>query len=53
MKHAQLESVITFDLAIYVKAKQIQLTFPDEISDTILRLGGFHVALNFFSIIGK
>ena len=49
----QLESVITFDLAIYVKAKQIQLKFPDEFSDTILRLGGFHVALNFLSIIGK
>ena len=56
MKHAQqislsvgqLESVITFDLTIYVKAKKIQLKFPDEFSDTILRLGGFHVALNFF-----
>ena len=53
MKHAQqislsvgqLESVITFDLAIYVKAKQIQLKFPDEFSDTILHLGGFHIAL--------
>ena len=61
MKHAQqismsvgqLESVITFDLAIYVKAKQIQLKFPDEFSDTVLRLGGFHVVLNFLSIIGK
>ena len=60
MKHAQqislsigqLESVITFNLAIYVKAKQIQFKFPDEFSD-ILRLGGFHVALNFLSIIGK
>ena len=26
--------------------------FPDEFSDTVLRLGGFHVALNFLSIIG-
>lgn len=61
MKHAQqisasvgqLELVITFDLAIYVKAKQIQLRFPDEFSNTILRLGGFHIVLNFLSIIGK
>ena len=57
MKHAQqislsvgqLESVITFDLAIYVKAKQIQLKFPDEFSETILRLGGFHIARNSLS----
>jgi hypothetical protein len=49
MKHAQkicsnlgqLDTVITFDLAIYMKAKQIQMKFPDEFSDTVIRLGGF------------
>ena len=61
MKHAekisrsvgQSQTVITFDLAIYVKAKQIQLKYPTEFSHTILCLGSFHIALNFLSIIGK
>ena len=42
MKHAQrmctnlgqVDTVITFDLAIYMKAKQIQMKFPEEFSDT-------------------
>ena len=29
-----LDTVITFDLAIYMKAKQIQMKFPDEFSDS-------------------
>ena len=61
MKHAQkicaslgqVDTVITFDLAIYVKAKQIQMKFPEEFSDTVIRLGGFHIALNFLSLLGK
>ena len=61
MKHAQeicqkigqLEAVITFHLAIYVKAKETQLNFPAGFSNTLLRLGSFHIALNFLSIIGK
>ena len=61
MKHAQnicsnlgqLDTVITFDLAIYMKAKQIQMKFPDEFSDTVIRLGGFHIALNYLSLLGK
>ena len=32
---------------------KVTLKFPDEFSDTVLRLGGFHVALNFLSIIRK
>ena len=61
LKHAQMisaslgqaDSVITFDLAIYTKAKQIQMKFPDEFSDTIIRLGGFHIVLNYLSLLGK
>lgn len=42
MKHAQrmctnlgqVDTIITFDLAIYMKAKQIQMKFPEEFSDT-------------------
>ena len=61
MKHAQkicsnlgqVDTVITFDLAIYMKAKQNQMKFPDEFSDTVIRLGGFHIALNYLSLLGK
>ena len=61
MKHAQkmctnlgqVDTVITFDLAIYTKAKQIQMKFPEELSGTVIRLGGFHIALNFLSLLGK
>ena len=61
MKHAQkmctnlgqVNTVITFDLAIYTKAKQIQMKFPEEFSGTVIRLGGFHIALNFLSLLGK
>jgi hypothetical protein len=61
MKHAQkicsnlgqFDTVITFDLAIYMKAKQIQMKFSDEFSDTVIRLGGFHIALNYLSLLGK
>lgn len=61
LKHAQKvsaamgqrDAVITFDLAIYIKAKQIQMKFPEEFSNTVVRLGGFHIALNYLSLLGK
>ena len=61
LKHAQAisntmgqeDTVITFDLAIYVKAKQIQWRFANEFSDVVIRMGTFHIALNFLAIIGK
>ena len=40
----QLEAVITFDLAIYLKAKEIQLKFSTE---------SFHILLNFLSIVER
>ena len=49
----QRDMVITFDLAIYVKAKQIQWKFPQEFSGTVIRMGGFHIALNFLAVLGK
>ena len=56
MKHAQsicsnleqIDTVITFDLAIYMKAKQIQMK-----CHTVIRFGGFHIALNYLSLLGK
>ena len=55
LKHAQAISntVITFDLPIYGKAKQIQWKFANEFSDVVIRMGTFHIALNFLAIIGK
>ena len=49
----QKECVITFDLAIYVKAKEIQWKLPAEFTDMVIRMGGFHVALNYLSLLGK
>jgi len=49
----QVDTVITFHLAIYTKAKQIQMRFPEEFSGTFIRLGGFHIALNFLPLLGK
>jgi len=61
MKHAQKisssvgqsYSIITFDLAIYAKAKQAHWRCPEEFSYTVIRMGGFHIGLNFLSLIGK
>ena len=49
----QSHSVITFDLAIYMKAKEIQWRFPEEFDDMVIRMGGFHIALNYLAVIGK
>ena len=49
----QSHSVITFDLAIYMKAKEIQWRFPEEFDDMVIRVGGFHIALNYLAVIGK
>ena len=46
-------SVVTFDLAIYMKTKEIQWRHPEEFDDTVIRMGGFHIALNYFAVIGK
>ena len=49
----QKHSVITFDLAIYMKAKEIQWRRPEEFKNTVIRMGGFHIALNFLSVIER
>ena len=49
----QKDAVITFDQAIYSKAKQIQWSLPDEFKDTVIRLGGFHIVLNCLALLGK
>ncbi|CAH3120700.1 unnamed protein product, partial [Porites lobata] len=49
----QQDAVITFDLAIYMKAKQIQWKASPEFENAVIRMGGFHIAINFLSVIGK
>ena len=51
----QSTAVITFDLAIYSKAKEIQLLlhYPEEFQDLVICLGGFHIAINYLALIGK
>ena len=61
LKHAQKVTsvlgqqvtVVTFDLVIYMKAKQIQWRYPEEFADVIIRMGGFHIALNYLGLMGK
>ena len=36
-----------------MKAKVIQWRMPDKFKDIIIRMGGFHMALNFMAVIGK
>ena len=46
----QKGTVITFDLAIYMKATEIQWREADNFADTVIRMGGFHIILNFFAL---
>lgn len=61
LKHAQAisaivgqtDTIITFDLAIYIKAKQLQWRFSTEFSKVVVRVGGFHIALNYLALMGE
>ena len=44
---------VTFDEDICATAKQIQWTVSPEFHNMVLRLGGFHKAINFLGVIGK
>ncbi len=44
--------VITLDEAIYSKAKEIQCRMPEQFDNVVLRMGGFHIAMNFLATIG-
>ncbi|PFX14895.1 Uncharacterized protein K02A2.6 [Stylophora pistillata] len=47
----QRDSVITFDLDLYAKAKQLQMKYPNEFKNTVIRMGGFHIALNYLAVL--
>jgi len=48
----QKHSVIAFDEAIYKIAKEIQWNKPTEFSNTIIRMGGFHILMNYMAALG-
>ena len=52
-KTSQVNTVITFDEAICCKVKEIQWRFSDKFADTVIRMGGFHIAMTFLAVIGK
>jgi len=49
----QKNCVITFDEGIYCEAKRIQWAVSPELDNVVIRMGGFHRAKNFISVIGK
>ena len=52
-KLGQKSSVLTFDQALYRKAKEIQWRMADRFQNFFLRLGGFHVVMVFLAVLGK
>jgi len=51
-KHLQQSTaVITFDLPIYSKAKEIHWRYPEEFQNLEIRLVGFHIALKYLALI--
>ena len=36
-----------------MKAKEIQWRHPEKFDDIVIRMGGFHIALNYLAVIGK
>ena len=49
----ELDAVTTFYVAIFIQAKEFQMKFSEKFSNTVVRLGGLHSALNFLSLLGK
>ena len=49
----QNDSVITFDLVIYIKAKEIQWRQRHQFKSMVIRKVGFHIAMNYLAVLGK
>ncbi|KAJ8024355.1 hypothetical protein HOLleu_34252 [Holothuria leucospilota] len=47
----QSYTVITFELAICIKAKEIQWCQPEEFANTVIRMGSLHIILNYLSLV--
>lgn len=49
----QRYTVVTFDEALYCRAKELVWLGPERLSDVVLRLGSFHIAMNYLGAIGQ
>ena len=49
----QHDAATTSYVAIFIQVKEIQMKFPQEFSNTVVRSGGLHSALNCLSSLGK
>ena len=49
----QTHTVVTFDQALYYKAKILVWLYPELLPNFVICLGGFHTVMHFLSIIGK
>lgn len=52
-KLGQSHTIVTCDEQLYQKGMQLIWSDPDQYQGIILRMGGFHVALNYLKVIGK
>ena len=52
-KLGQTYTVVTFDQALYCRAKELVWLKSGEFDSVIVRLGGFHSAMNFMKAIGQ
>ncbi|KXJ20012.1 hypothetical protein AC249_AIPGENE15286 [Exaiptasia diaphana] len=41
------------DVQSHVQARQLQASLPEDLKSIVIRLGGFHIALNYLALIGK
>ena len=50
----QNDSVITFDVGIYnyVNVKEIQWRLRQEVESMVIRMGGFHIVVNYLAVLG-
>ena len=52
-KLSQSKTVVTFDQTLYYQARELVWLFPDKLDGIVLRLGGFHIAMNFLGVLGQ
>ena len=54
MDHASWITRATFfEIAVYMKAKQIQWRYPVEFWNVVIGMGAFHISYNYLALIGK
>ena len=47
------DTVVTEDLFFYQLAQRVKSKYPDDFKNVILRMGGFHLLLNYLKAAGK